>query len=221
MTTGYEVIDPRPKSIEAPYTYFLPLQAEIDAVSDGDWVKAVVSANPPSKLYNAERLWMRVTTDEGAFLETVLESAPLDMPLLPAGSVIRLPRTHVVDIIFADPEKRTMFAALPHPREYWQRCLVDQGVLDGTLTLEYLYREAPLAMQDGHAYPDSGWRIRGDTRGTLAETLGHRETAFVALGAVLNRDDSWLHLIDAPECARFELDYATGAFVPVKPESAE
>ena len=38
-------------------------------------------------------------------------------------------------------------------------------------------------------YTDSGWRIRGGTRGKLQATIGSRNVAYVALGAALNRDD--------------------------------
>lgn len=62
----------------------------------------------------------------------------------------------------------------------------------------------------GDRFPDSGWRIRGDMRAGL----GKRKAAYVALGAVLNRDDSWLHLIDEPIGARFEKDFETGRFNP-------
>jgi hypothetical protein len=65
-------------------------------------------------------------------------------------------------------------------------------------------------------FPDSGWRIRGDPRGASVEQLGSREVAYIALGAVLNRDDTWLHLIDEPVGARFEKDFERGIFVPEK-----
>ena len=64
-------------------------------------------------------------------------------------------------------------------------------------------------------FPDSGWRIRGDMRGIDLENLNSRKIAYVALGAVLNRDDSWVHLIDEPYGARFEKNYEAGIFEEV------
>ena len=93
---------------------------------------------------------------------------------------------------------------------------MDQCVLDSELKVGYLYREAPDMTYEGDKSPDSGWRIRRDTRGPLIEQLGSRKVAYVALGAVLNRDDSWLHLIDEPVGARFEKDFEKGVFVPEK-----
>jgi hypothetical protein len=45
--------------------------------------------------------------------------------------------------------------------------------------------------------------------------MGERGAAYVALGAVLNRDDSWLELIDAPIGSAFMRDFETGAYEPV------
>lgn len=66
--------------------------------------------------------------------------------------------------------------------------------------------------KDGDTYPDSGWRLRGDWRAIDEDAFAARKAAYVALGAVLNVDDSWLHLIDAPVGARFERDVASEPF---------
>jgi hypothetical protein len=210
----YEVLDPRPVAAEAPYTFFLPDPEVIKAVCTGDHVKAIVRAVPPSERYDAERVWLRVTSARPDWLEGALDSQPLDMPLLLQGAILRLPRSHVVDVILADPER--MPRTVKPKRQYWARCKVDQCVLDGELKVGYLYREAPDMTKDGDKFPDSGWRIRGDTRGPLIEQLGFRKIAYVALGAVLNRDDTWLHLIDEPVGVRFEKDFEIGIFVPDK-----
>ncbi|WP_423603110.1 immunity protein Imm33 domain-containing protein [Sphingomonas sp. MS122] len=64
-------------------------------------------------------------------------------------------------------------------------------------------------------YPDSGWRIRGDYRNISDTEVDEREAAYVALGAVLNRDDSWIRLIDEPVGARFIRNWETDAFEPL------
>ena len=176
MAELYEVLDPRPNAASAPYTFFLPDPELIEAICKGDHVKAIIRAVPPSEKYDAERMWIRITSARSDWLEGTLDSQ----------------------------------------REYWARCMVDQCVLDRELKVGYIYREAPDMTKEGDKFPDSGWRIRGDTRGTLVEQLRSRKAAYVALGAVLNSDDSWLHLIDEPVGARFEKDFEKGVFVPEK-----
>jgi hypothetical protein len=212
VPTLYEVLDPRPVAASAPYTYFLPAAELIKAVCAGDHVKATIRAVPPGKNYDAERMWVLVTVAETDWLEGTLDSCPLDMPGLPQGSIIRLPRTHVIDVIVNDPARSAALNGTPG-RQYWERCLVDRCVLDGDLKAGYIYRETPDMTKEGDKFPDSGWRIRGDTRGTPIDEIGSRKVAYVALGAVLNRDDTWLHLIDEPVGARFEKDFENGVFV--------
>jgi hypothetical protein len=212
MSDLYEVLDPRPIAASAPYTFFLPHDDVIAAISQGDLVQATIRSIPPSDQYDAERMWVRVKSTTPEWLEGKLESQPVDMPNLPVGATIRLRRSYVISVILDDPG-RTSPAARHQQRDYRARCLVDQCVINGELKVGYLYREVPEPTKDGQKFPDSGWRIRGDMRGTSIEELAQRKAAFVALGAVLNRDDSWLHLIDEPVGARFEKDFENGLFV--------
>ncbi len=209
----YTIRDPRPIAASAPYTFFLPQQELVEAVNAGDLVQAIFTAIPPSEEYDAERMWVRIESSDVEFLEGTLDSEPSDMPNLPPGSKIRLPRSHVIEVMLEDLEREKSLRT-DHKREYWERCLVDQCVLDGDLQVGFLYREEPDMGNKDDKYPDSGWRIRGDLRGQSSEDLEERELSYVALGAVLNQDDSWLHLVDEPAGVAFEKDFEKGIFVP-------
>jgi hypothetical protein len=178
-------------------------------------VKAVIRAIPPSAKWDAERMWVTVAHADAEWLEGPLASTPDDMAHLPRGSRIRLPRSHVIEIDFCDPSREMTIPDQPR-RQYWERGFVDQGVLDGILAVHYIYRESPDEAQEGDKFPDSGWRIRGDYRGISDEELAARDAAFVALGAILNVDDTWLHLIDEPIGSAFEKDFEKGVFIRQK-----
>ncbi len=198
--------------MSAPYTYRLPDAALVEAVCEGDLIKATIRSVPASEKYEAERMWVLITSAQPEWLQGTLESQPLDMPELAQGTIIRLPRSHVIDVILRD-HKRAPPPSEPPQRDHWARCLVDQSVLDGDLKVGYIYRETPDMTKESDKFADSGWRVRGDMRGKLIEEVGFRKVDYVALGAVLNKDDSWLHLIDEPVGARFEKDFEKGVFI--------
>jgi hypothetical protein len=212
VTKSYEIIDPRPIAAQAKYTYFLPHAVELDAIESGDLVKLAFSAIPASEKWGGERMWVRVTSLDREMLEGTLESQPDDMPQLDAGALVAAPRTHLLDIIFENIDRRALPFFEPR-REYWERCMVDEAILHQGLSVHYLYRETPDLAGEHDKYADSGWRIRGNMRNTSAEELSNRKAVYVALGAVLNRDDSWLHLIDEPIGSSFERNFETGRYI--------
>lgn len=205
--------DPRENAARAPYTYFLPSENELLAIGPGDQVKLVVRSHPPSLDWGAERMWFTVTTASGDMLTGRLENKPSDIPQLQPGARLQFSRSDVIDLIW--DEDRPVPPPKPTPRrEYWDRCLVDQCVLDGTALVHLLYREEPDPETLDDEDADSGWRIRGDYRDIDEAELDAREVAYVAIGAVLNRDDRWLHLIDAPVGSGFIRDWASHTFAP-------
>ena len=209
--TGWELIDPRPIAVEAPYTYYLPSNAELAALGVGDLAKLVFAYNGPVDEYGVERMWVNITETTQDELAGLLDNTPFEprSPLRP-GDMIRFERHHVIDMLWKHPEQAP--PAQPS-RQYWDRCLVDQCVLDGEEPVEYLYRETPDMAQEGDTHPDSGWRIRGRRGTATAEEYDAREFVYIALGKVLNEDDSWLHLIDMPVGCQFERDFVSGDYL--------
>jgi len=208
---GYEIDDPRVMAAEAPYTFFLPTAAGLAALAPGDMAKLLFRAIPPAAEWEIERMWVLIDRIDGDRLQGTLQNEPGDLPALKFGDRIDFERRQVAAIFWN--EERAEEPAGAHPREYWERCLVELCLVENRLPVHYLYRDPPKPQGDSR-FADSGWRIRGDYRGLDDSEIEARELKYVALGAVLNVDDSWLHLVDEPVGSAFIRDWETGKFVP-------
>lgn len=208
----YSIEDPRIIAKEAPYTFYIPSAKRLSLVQPADGVKLIFRSVPPSDLWNAERMWVRVTDVDGENITGELDSKPKDLPQLKIGDVIQFKSWQIIDIAWSDPSKEAQFPEEPE-KQHWNRCLVDRCILDEGKKVHFLYREPPDLGEDGDKFPDSGWRIRGDYRGLADDEVERRDSTYVALGAVLNADDSWIDLIDSPIGSKFMRDFETGEFV--------
>ncbi|MEQ1519239.1 MAG: DUF2185 domain-containing protein [Usitatibacteraceae bacterium] len=208
---GYVLLDPRPIATAVPYTFFLPNTDELAALASGDLVQLMFEHVPSGHKWGVERMWVTVNTLDAKGLTGTLVNNPLEPTAsVRAGDLIRFARYNVIGVNWANPE------VAPPPtvrREYWERCLVDDCVLDGTEPVEFIYREAPSMDEGGNKYPDSGWRIRGRMGDATNEEANARKPQDVSIGAVLNRDDSWLHLIDTPVGVRLMRDFQKNVYV--------
>ncbi len=208
---GYTLADPRPIAASAPYTFFLPSEAERAAVGPHDLVKLGFDYLHVTEKWAGERVWVIVQTAESDQLRGVLDNDPVEpTSLLKAGDPVLFERHHILDIDWETPDAAP---SSPAYRTYWDRCLVDRCVLDGDETVEFLYREEPEPPIEGATYPDSGWRIRGRQGEATDEEMAAREFAYVALGAVLNRDDSWIDWIDAAVGTAIMRDFEKNVYV--------
>lgn len=216
---AYTLDDPRPFAAEAPYTYFLPTPGRLAAFGPDDLVQIIFRSTTSGTKWDAERMWVWVTSAGESGCRGLLDSEPDDMPGLSRGDEVFFERWHAINVIFIDPANDERFPPSP-AREYWERCLVDQAILDGMLVVGYIYREEPDLGTADDKYPDSGWRIRGDKPNSINEEIDPGEPTYIALGKVLNCDDSWLHLIDEPIGSAFRRDFESGDYVPVRRESS-
>ena len=206
----YTLDDPRPVAKEAPYTFYLPSKVLQDSVAPGDCVQLSFTGYPPGLVYGGgERMWVDVVFVAEDFVTGHLANIPYDMPQLKRGDVVKFQPFQIIDF----DTKRELPVESPQ-KQYWDRCLVDQCVLDREQPVYYIYREEPDMAQEGDKYPDSGWRIRGDYRDITDEELEARKAQYIALGKVLNADDSWIHLIDSPVGSAFMKNFETGVYEP-------
>lgn len=158
-------------------------------------------------------MWVIVEKRDGESFTGALDNDPSDMPQLLAGDPINFEAHHIIQILWNDPEKGDQFER--EEKQVWDRCFVDDCVLYEGVPVEYLYREKPDLGGEEDKYPDSGWRIRGDARDVTDEEMEMRDASYIAIGKVLNEDDSWLHLIESPIGAAFMRNFETGEYEPV------
>lgn len=200
----YEIVDPRPIAKESPYTFFLPSAVDLARLEPGHVAKLMFCGLPEQ---NVERMWVRIESKEPEGWTGKLDNVPFDMPQLRLGDAIRF---HPWQIIQTSADET---GDQPDHREYWDRCFVDPLILSGDGKVHYLERVEPEGMEEGRKYPDSGWRIYG-----REIELGEDgpdvefEMEYLALGVVLNKDDSWLDLIDEPVGSEFRRDFQTGRY---------
>ena len=208
----YTLSDARVNAAEAPYTFFLPDRADVARLAPDDYAKLIFELIPPGEKYGAERMWVRITAGDGDTFVGTLENEPLEGRMREGDEVAFAPY-NIIEIMWADGTRAPLAAP---DREYWARCLVDDCVLQGEQPVEYVYREeSDPELEEGGDEPDSGWRIRGRQGDASDEEMEERSLQYVALGAVLNRDDSWIHLIDAPAGSAFMRDFESGRYQPV------
>jgi len=207
----YEIQDPRPIKASAPYTFFLPSNDRLNAIEVGDSVKIVIIGIPKGVDYDGERMWVIVNSIDGDNFIGSLDNHPFDIPQLKVGNTIKFKRWHIIDYQWQSSRKEEQFEQQPSIQR-WERCLVDSCVLNRKVPVDYLYREEPDMGNDGDKYPDSGWRIRGEVELMTDEEYENDDASYIALGKVLNEDDSWIHLIDEPIGSRFYKNKETGKF---------
>lgn len=160
-----------------------------------------------------ERMWVLVTQRKGTSFRGRLDNDPFDMPQLKSGTEVSFSDFNIIDIEWKEPETKSHLSKSDE-KQIWDRCMVDQDVVDGRLRVGYIYKEEPDLAGENDKFPDSGWRIRGDSRHCTDEEYSARKVCYIAIGSVLNKDDSWLHLRSSPIGSAFTKNYETGEFEP-------
>jgi hypothetical protein len=189
---------------ENPYTFYKPSAEAVALLRPGNRVKLIFefdSDDPEAP--RAERMWVRISRIEGDRFYGVLRNDPLYIRDLQDGDPVEFEARHIIQSNVDDPRGD------PTAR-YWPRCFVTKRVLEGGARARYLYREAPDTKED------SGWRIlAGDETDEYMDDPAN--AAYVSLGAVLGKDDSFVHLLDTPAPCAYWRDTESEAFRPTDP----
>ena len=191
--------DARIRAAEGKYTFYRPGPAELSQVRVGETVKLIfLFERDEPKAPDAERMWVIVESidGQGGFTGR-LDNEPRWIKDLKAGDPIAFRDIHVINTEHDDHDNVV--------NRYFPRCFVTQRSLSGGEKVGYLYREDP----DNDK--DSGWRfvVGDESEDYMADS---KNIALVSLGTVLNCDDSFVHLLDAPRGSAFERNVESGEF---------
>jgi len=211
----FEIRDLRPSVAENPYTFFVPRPEAIAAIKPGMTVKLIFASLPPSYYTGAERMWVTVTKTDGEKFEGRLDNIPLDIPQMSLGQTLQFEAHNIASVIWNDEEEQERLDNTDREEEMFKRCLVDDCVLHENVPIGFLNREEPETFE-GQKYSDSGWRIRGLRGSATDEEYDGRKASFVAIGAVLNRDDSILDLLSEPIGCAYEREDENAPYQPAQ-----
>lgn len=201
---SWHLEDADPIAAENPYTFYKPSREVIARVQPGEVVKlnfCFSSTDPEAP--RAERMWVLVdqVLADGSFRGR-LNNEPHYIHDLKLDDPVSFGACHIINTEHDDNDNLV--------ERYIKRCFVTKRVLDDGRLVGYLYREEP------DEEKDSGWRITAadESDEYMSDS---RNLAYVSLGAVLSRDDSFRELLDAPSGSAFVRNTTTGRF---EPESA-
>jgi hypothetical protein len=200
MTPTWHLVDADRIAAENPYTFYKPPRELIGRVRAGETVKLIFkfeSTDPEAP--SAERMWVIVeeVCSDGRFRGR-LDNEPRYISDLKIGDQVEFKPCHIINTEHDDPNDLV--------ERYSKRCFVTNRVLRDGQRVGYLYREDP------DEEKDSGWRLTAND-----ESQEYMESsdnlAYVSLGAVLSKDDSFRHLLDSPVGSAFVRDEESGEFI--------
>ena len=187
-------------ALEHRYTFYKSPSEAIAQVAVGEVVKLIFEfeSDDPNAPH-AERMWVIVDEicGQGRF-KGHLDNEPKHIQDLMCGDLVEFEACHIINTQHDSNDNLV--------ERYIKRCFVTKRVLSEGYKVGYLYREEP------DEEKDSGWRIPSNTESD--EYMDNSENiAYVSLGAVLSKDDSFIDLLNQPTGSAFALDSATGEFV--------
>lgn len=210
--TVWYLEDARELAEAAPYTFYVPSPEVIAALQPGDEVKLIFRCDeeyPEDEEEDlaVERMWVRITEIDGDDFRGELDNDPVAIPELEAGEEIEFASYHIIDTQLDDPIPNIV-------QQYAAPCFVTERVLFDEQPVGALYRETPEETEEDMA-DFSGWNIMaGDEDDDYLDDSNNWH--YVSLGSVLNIDDRFIDVLDAPFDSEFEFDPETETFVEVE-----
>ncbi len=194
---SWKLTDSEKLAKENKYTFYKPSRKLTKNLKIGNIVKLIFefdSSNP--KHPSSERMWVEITEISGEKFKGILDNHPFYLHELYAGDEIVFEHRHIIDHNLELSEPNLV-------EKYYDRCFVTNKVLYDNAPINYIYRENPMKKDEERNYVDTGWRIlSGDESDEYIDNP--ENISFVALGAVLSKDDSFVDLLNSEIGTSFE-----------------
>jgi len=188
------------------YTFYKTPRDLIAKVRPGEVVKLIFrfeSTDPEAP--GGERMWVLVDSVEadGTF-KGRLNNEPKWINDLKQDDPLTFDASHIINTEHDDDDNLV--------ERYAKRCFVTNRILREGAKVGYMYREEPDEDRD------SGWRFTANDESD--EYMQNTDNiAYVSVGLVLSRDDSFIHLLDSPSGSSFARDSRTGSFLPLNSDA--
>jgi hypothetical protein len=203
--TVWYLEDARELAEAAPYTFYLPSPEVIAMLKPGDLVKLLFRHDEDEE--QEEGLWVRISEIDGDDFFGVLETQAHTIPDLEAGDEIEFASYHILDTKLADPVPNIV-------QRYAEYCFVTTRILHDEQPVGALYREHP-SDDETELENFSGWNIMaGDEDEDYLDDPDNWH--YVSLGLVLNIDDRFIDVLDAPFDSEFEYDPEQYVYIEVE-----
>lgn len=191
----WRLVDPRPIRDENPYTFFVPSDAEKKALKEGDNVKLIFEGLDPDT-GGTERMWVIHTGRDATGWYGKLDNEPYAIAGLSCGDPILFQEYHMVSVLDVKVDD------LSDEDRFFARCHVDPRILEDGAQIAWLERRKPKRnwwwQRSREQFADTGWCIYAEG----GKALRRARMQHVAIGVLLNRDDSFLPFLDAPPGTR-------------------
>ncbi|RYE18916.1 MAG: DUF2185 domain-containing protein, partial [Sphingobacteriaceae bacterium] len=155
---------------------------------------------------SAERMWvlLEAINDDGTYTGK-LDNDPFYIKDLKAGDEVRFGSEHIIQYQTLDDELDTADTEPDKLQQYFNRCYVSNQIMQEGNKVGRLYREEP------ENEKETGWTLLSDHESQ--EYVDDPDNLqYIAIGKVLNIDDSFIHLLDMPAGSDYARDNITGTF---------
>jgi hypothetical protein len=184
---------------EAKYTFYKPSKNLISKLQIGNLVKLIFRFETDKpEMPGAERMWVIITDINNGKFTGKLDNDPYYIKDLKHKDVLEFEGKHIIQVYGIDDGEEDL------TQKYIHRCMATQKVLYENAQIKWFYREESMGEVRAGIF-DTGWRfMAGDETDEYLENPDNLH--LVSLGALLNKDDSFVDLLDAPEGSAFGWD---------------